>query len=186
MDPGLVIKAQHGDQDAFGQLATFAHPRLYRAALGVLGDHAAAADATQQALINVWRSLPSLRDADRFDGWSYRLLVRACYAEAKRRPRWLPDSAISERDTPAVVDEASGVVDRDELERGFRRLSVEHRTVIVLRFMLDLPLAEMADVLGVSAGTVSSRLNRALASLRSVLEADARAVVPSRVPGSVS
>ncbi len=61
MDPEHVIKAQHGDQDAFEQLATVARPRLYRAALGVLGDHAAAADATQQALVNVWRSLHLFR-----------------------------------------------------------------------------------------------------------------------------
>ena len=181
MDPDLVIRAQRGDKEAFEMLATTAYPRLHRVALGVLGDRGAADDATQQALVAVWRSLPRLRDPGRFDGWSYRLVVRACYAEARRLPSWLPESAISGAQEPAVTDPAIGVVQRDELERGFRRLSVEQRTVIVLRYMLDLPLHEVADALGVAEGTVGSRLNRALASLRAALEADARPAVANGV-----
>jgi len=174
MDPNLVTMAQQGDQRAFETLATIAHPRLYRVALGVLRDPGAADDATQQALIAVWRSLPHLRDPERFDAWSYQLVVRACYAEAKRRPAWLPGSTLTEAHEPAVADEMIGVVQRDELDRGFRLLSVEHRAVIVLRYMLDLPLDQVAEALDVSVGTVSSRLNRALAALRAALEADAR------------
>ncbi len=70
------------------------------------------------------------------------------------------------------------VADRDQLERGFRRLSVEHRTVIVLHHYLDLPVTEVAAVMGASAGTTYSRLHFALRALRAALEADAR-VAPS-------
>lgn len=108
MDPDLVTMAQHGDQQAFETLATLAHPRLYRIALGVLGDTGTADDATQQAPVAVWRDLPRLRDPGRFDGWSYRLLVRACYAEAKRRPMWLPESAI-EAHEPVAPDDYRGL-----------------------------------------------------------------------------
>ncbi len=174
MDPNLVTRAQQGDQQAFETLAGTAHPRLYRVALGVLGDASSAEDATQQALIAIWRYLPRLRDPHKFDGWSYRLLVRACYAEAKRRPAWLGEAAITDLHEPAAPDEYLGVVRRDQLERGFGRLSVEQRTVIVLRYMLDWPLEQVADALDVSVGTVGSRLNRALKALRAALEADAR------------
>lgn len=186
MDPELVIKAQQGDRGAFETLASVAYPRLYRAALAVLGDAATAEDATQQGLIEVWRDLPRLRDPGKFNGWSYRLLVRACYAEARRRPAWLPESAIPESREPVVIDESHGVVRRDELERGFRQLSVEHRTVIVLRYMLDLPLGEIADALDISSGTVASRLNRALKSLRAALDADARSAVSKAAEGSTT
>jgi len=182
MDPELVIMAQHGDQEAFETLATMAHPRLYRVALGVLGDAGTADDATQQALIAIWRDLPRLRDPHKFEGWSYRLLVRACYAEAKRRPAWLPASAIGDSHEPVAPDAYADIVQHDQLAHGLRRLSVEHRAVIVLRYMLDLPLDQVADALDVSLGTVASRLNRALTALRAALDADARRVSPVPAP----
>ena len=77
-------------------------------------------------------------------------------------------------DEPEVAEGLSSVVDRDQLERGFRRLSIDHRVVVVLHHYLDLPLDEVADVLGVPAGTVRSRLHHAMRGLRAALEADAR------------
>ena len=178
MDPELVTRAQKGDRPAFETLAAAAYPRLQRAALGVLQDAPAAEDATQQALIAVWRYLPRLRDPLRFDGWSYRLLVRACYAEAKQRPHWLPETALVGSSEPCGSDETVVVVQRDQLARGFSRLSVEHRTVIVLRHMLDLPQEQVAEALDIPVGTVASRLSRALKALRAALEADDRVVAP--------
>jgi RNA polymerase sigma-70 factor (ECF subfamily) len=177
MDPNLVDRAQHGDQRAFEELAVEAYPRLYRVALGMLRDRHSAEDATQQALIATWRYLPRLRDPRKFEAWSYRLLVRACYDESRRRPRWLPEAVVQPGTEPVAADDYLGVVRRDELERAFPRLSVEHRAVIVLRYMLDLPLEQVADALDVSVGTVGSRLNRALQALRAALEADARPVL---------
>lgn len=179
MDPDLVVRAQQGDQQAFEALAETAHPRLYRVARSVLGDDQSAEDATQQALVAIWRSLPRLRDPERFDGWSYRLLVRACYAEAKRVPEWSPESATTGSHEPVAADDYLGVVERDQLERGFRRLTVEHRVVIVLRYMLDLPVGQVADALDVPASTVTSRQSRALRALRAALEADERPVAPA-------
>jgi RNA polymerase sigma-70 factor (ECF subfamily) len=68
----------------------------------------------------------------------------------------------------------SSVVDRDQLERGFRRLSIDHRVVVVLHHYLDLPLEEVADTLGIPLGTVRSRLLHAMRGLRAALDADAR------------
>ena len=136
MDPELVSRAQRGDQQAFHAVAEAAQPRLYRLAFGVLRDPTAASEATQQALIAVWRYLPRLRDPARFDAWSYRLLVRACSTQYGQGPRWLPDGEVSAGREPLAADESLAVLHRDQLERGFERLSVDHRAVIALRYLV--------------------------------------------------
>jgi DNA-directed RNA polymerase specialized sigma24 family protein len=83
MDTHLVILAQHGDQVAFGLLAAGIADRFLAVSRRILRDIDLAEDATQQALLAIWQDLPSLRDPARFDAWSYRLLVRACYAEGR-------------------------------------------------------------------------------------------------------
>ena len=173
MDTDLVHRAQRGDEQAFASLAVAVGDRLHAVASRILRDIDLAEDATQQALLAIWRDLPQLRDPARLDAWSYRLLVRACYAEGRRVRQWTPNLHILPTDVPAAED-LSSVVDRDQLERGFRRLSIDHRAVVVLHHYLDLPLDEVADVLGVPAGTVRSRLHHAMRGLRAALEADAR------------
>jgi RNA polymerase sigma-70 factor (ECF subfamily) len=171
VDADLIGRAQHGDEEAFASLAVAAGNRLHAVAHRILRDTDLAEDATQQALLAIWRDLPQLRDPARFDAWSYRLLVRACYAEGRRTRRWAPIVRILPADGP---DDLGSVVDRDQLERGFRRLSIDHRAVVVLHHYLDLPLDEVADALGVPVGTVRSRLHHAMRGLRAALEADAR------------
>jgi RNA polymerase sigma-70 factor (ECF subfamily) len=174
MDTQLVVRAQGGDQQAFASLAMAAGDRLHAVAHRILRDTDLAEDATQQALLNVWRDLPQLRDPARFDAWSYRLLVRACYAEARRTRRFSPNLRLLPTDEPMAADGLASVVDRDQLERGFRRLSIDHRAVVVLHHYLDLPLPEVAEALGIPEGTVRSRLHNAMRGLRAALDADAR------------
>jgi len=174
MDTQLVVRAQSGDQQAFASLAMAVGDRLHAVAHRILRDTDLAEDATQQALLSVWRDLPQLRDPARFDAWSYRLLVRACYAEARRTHRWAPNLRLLPTDEPMASDSLGAVVDRDQLERGFRRLSIDHRAVVVLHHYLDLPLPEVAEALGVPEGTVRSRLHHAMRGLRAALDADAR------------
>ena len=174
MDTDLVVRAQRGDEQAFASLAVAAGDRLHAVAHRILRDIDLAEDATQQALLNVWRDLPQLRDPARFDAWSYRLLVRACYAEARRTRRWAPNLRLLPADEPVAADGTGTVVDRDQLERGFRRLSIDHRAVVVLHHYQDLSLEEVAEALGVPIGTVRSRLHYAMRGLRAALEADAR------------
>jgi RNA polymerase sigma-70 factor, ECF subfamily len=174
MDTDLVVRAQRGDEGAFASLAVAAGNRLYAIAHRILRDVHLADDATQQALLNVWRQLPQLRDPARFDAWSYRLLVRACYAEARKGRLWSPNVRLLPVDEPVAEDELGPIFDRDQLDRGFRRLSVEHRTVLVLHHHLDMSLEEVAETLGIPVGTVRSRLHYAMRGLRAALEADAR------------
>ena len=174
MDTDLVTRAQHGDEGAFASLAVACGDRLHAVAHRILRDTDLAEDATQQALLAIWQDLPQLRDPARFDAWSYRLLVRACYAEGRRTRRWTPNMRLLSSDEPRQADGTSAVVDRDQLERGFRRLSIDHRAVVVLHHYLDLSLDEVAETLGVPAGTVRSRLHHAMRGLRAALDADAR------------
>ena len=182
MDADLVIRAQGGDREAFERLATSSVGRLHAVAWSILGDAMLAEDATQQALLSIWRDLPSLRDPARFEAWSYRLVVRACYAERKRSPRWIPNiDALT--GVEAIAPDTVGLVDeRDRLERGFRRLPFDQRAVVVLHNVVDLPIDRVAEVLGIPSGTARSRLNRGMQTLRAALAADARSSVLDASP----
>ena len=173
MDTDLVVQAQRGDEEAFASLAVAVGGRLHAVAHRILRDLDLAEDATQQALLSIWQDLPQLRDPARFEAWSYRLLVRACYAEARRNRSWQPGLRLVDTDTP-MADSSASVADRDQLERGFRRLSIDHRAVVVLHHYLDFTLDEIAEALGVPVGTVRSRLHYAMRGLRAALDADAR------------
>lgn len=174
MDRETVIRAQAGDQDAFTRLAAGLTPTFLATAHRILRDIFVAEDATQRAMLNIWRGLPRLREPDRFEAWSYRLLVRACYTEARRTRHWEPAIGPLAPDASGTPDPASAVVDRDELERAFRRLSLDHRAVVVLRHYRHLSMDEIADALGIPVGTAASRLHYALRELRGAVEADAR------------
>jgi RNA polymerase sigma factor (sigma-70 family) len=174
MDTDLVILAQHGDKGAFGLIAAGVADRFLAVSRRILRDIDLAEDATQQALLAIWQDLPGLRDPARFDAWSYRLLVRACYAEGRKHRRWAPNLRIIPADEPITADAMSSVIDREQLERGFRRLSIDHRTVVVLYHYLEMPLDAIAETLDIPVGTAHSRLHHAMRGLRAALDADTR------------
>lgn len=176
----LVEQAQRGDQEAFAALVHRSADRLYAIAHRILRDPDRAEDALQQALVDAWEDLPTLRDPDRFEAWTYRLVVRASYREARRDRRWNGRVRQIVVDGPVGDDRISEVATRDELERGFRRLTPEHRAVVVLHYFVGLPVAEIAETLGIPVGTAGSRLHHAVRNLRAAVEADARGVVAWR------
>ena len=178
-DRTLVLAARSGDEEAFASIARGSADRLFVVAHRILRDVGQAEDAVQQTLVTAWRQLPGLRDVDRFDAWIHRILVNACYAEAKRARRWSANVRMLPVDGPTTPDAAAGVALRDALDRGFRRLPPDQRAVFVLHHYLDLPLGEISETLGVPLGTVKSRLRYATASLRAALEADARPSTPA-------
>jgi RNA polymerase sigma-70 factor (ECF subfamily) len=147
----LVDRARHGDREAFGVLAGGAVDRLYATARHIL------------------------RDAERFDAWLYRLLVNACNDVGRRRRRWRAEITVVSTE-PSELDRATELADRDELERGLRRLTDAQRSVLVLSFYRGLSPAEMAEALDIPVGTVKSRLHYAIDALRAALAADERSV----------
>jgi RNA polymerase sigma-70 factor (ECF subfamily) len=174
MDSALVVRAQGGDREAFSTIAAASYSRLHRVAQNILSDVDLADDATQEALVSMWRHLPRLREPARFEAWSCRVLVNACYTEARKNRRWLPALDPELDEDAGSVAALSGVVYRDQLERAFRRLPIDQRAVVVLHHYLDQPLETVAEVLDIPVGTVHSRLHRAMGALRAALEADAR------------
>jgi RNA polymerase sigma-70 factor, ECF subfamily len=181
VDRVLVERAMAGDRGAFNELASRSVGRLYGVAMLILRDPDRASDATQEALIAAWRDLSALRDPGRFDAWTHRLLVRACHHEARRvRRRRIVEVRELPLEDRAGRDELPTFLDRDQLERGFQRLSVDERAIVVLHHIGGLPLAEIADVLGLPLGTVKSRLHRSLTTMRAALDADARVVSMDR------
>jgi RNA polymerase sigma-70 factor (ECF subfamily) len=171
----LVERARRGDREAFSVLAGGAVDRLYAIARLILRDAELAEDATQEALVRAWHDLPSLRDVERFDAWLYRLIVRASADVGRHRRRWRTE-VTALRSEPAEPDRASELADRDQLERGLRRLNDAQRTILVLHFHLGLSPREAADALDIPVGTAKSRLHYAIEALRAALEADERSV----------
>ena len=148
--------------------------RLFAIAYRILRDHEAAEDALQDALIAAWQQLPRLRERDRFEAWIHRILVHACYGLSRRNRRWEGSIRILTTESSSASDDVDAIVDRDELERIFRRLPLEQRAVFVLHHYVGLPLVEVAETLGVPAGTARSRLHYATRTLRAAMVAEAQ------------
>jgi RNA polymerase sigma-70 factor, ECF subfamily len=174
MERSLVERAMRGDEAAFDTLIERQGDHLHSVARRILRDPYLAEDATQRALLDTWRYLPTLKDPDRFDAWSYRLLVNACQTEARRERRHRGNLRLLASDEPVEPDSANRIATQQQLDQAFRRLGVEHRTVVVLIHYIGLSATETAEAMGTPVGTVRSRLHFALKHLRAAVEADAR------------
>ena len=177
MRTALVERARDGDEDAFTQLVDLDGNRCFAIAYRILRDVERAKDAVQQAFLLAWRELPRLREPERYEVWLYRLLVNACYEEARRHRRWTTHMRQLPIEGPMAPDPIVSVDDRDALERAFQRLSPEHRAVFVMHHHAGLPLAAIAEIVGVPLGTVKSRLHHSIRNLRAVLEGESEAEI---------
>jgi RNA polymerase sigma factor (sigma-70 family) len=180
----LVDQAKGGDREAFDALARTVGDGCMAIAYRILRDADRADDAVQATLIVAWRELRSLRDPDRFIPWLHRILTNECYAEVRRGRRWSAQIRVLPASGAHDPGGLSAINDRDQLDRAFRRLTVEQRTVLVFHHYVGLPLTEVADRLGIPLGTAKSRLHHATNALRASLEADAR--TPSSSRGEVA
>jgi RNA polymerase sigma factor (sigma-70 family) len=174
----LVERSMAGDRDAFSELGRGWIDRLYAIARLILRDGDRAEDATQEALVAAWRDIKGLRDPDKFDPWLRRLLVNACYEEARQHKRRANvEGQVRPIDTESA-DLARAAANRDELDRALDALEPEQRALIVLHFYLGFPMHETGLILGLPVGTVKSRLNRTKQQMRATLEAGARLPLP--------
>lgn len=175
MQRDLVLRARNGDHAAFAMLAEGAFDQLHRTARLILRRDDLAADAVQEALMAAWLHIRAVRDPDRFDAWLHRLLVNSCYREARQvRHRGIVEIHVVPPDASGDGDSQDLIAIRDQLERGFLRLTPEQRAALVVHHYLGLPDIEAAIVLDLPVGTFKSRLNRASAALRAALEAEER------------
>jgi RNA polymerase sigma-70 factor (ECF subfamily) len=149
--------------------------RWLNVAQRIVRDVPMAEDATQSAIVAIWRQLPRLRDPDRFEGWAYRILLNECRSELRREKRAIPALSLIP-DDGAVEDSGTDLALRDQLEQAFLRLPTELRAILVLQHYLGLTLEQCAERLDIPVGTARSRSHYAKQQLRAALEADERAL----------
>lgn len=183
-DETLVLRAQKGDQAALAELITRYERKTYNLAYRLMGNHADASDAAQEALVRVYTRLHNFRGDSAFSTWLFRVVTNTCLDELRRRGRLrhasldnpLPaDEGALPRQT---TDDSDGPIERAErrevqaaVQRAIKRLPDEYRTVVVMRDLHDLSYHEIAAVLGTSLGTIKSRLHRARQALRLIIRA---------------
>jgi RNA polymerase sigma-70 factor (ECF subfamily) len=156
-------------------LTIYAHPRLFKLAFGILRDAELAEDATQQTFIDIWRFLRRLGDHARLDSCWYRMLIGVCRAKDKERG---DDEEVAEpilAGDPTAPDPFGIVIDRQQLSRGFGELSVDDRALLVLRYLANLSVEDLAVALDIAPGKVDARLEAALDALDSTLAGDTTA-----------
>jgi RNA polymerase sigma-70 factor (ECF subfamily) len=170
----LVEQARDGDDVAFTALVDLDGDQCYAIAYRILRDAERAQDAVQQAYLLAWRELPRLRDPERFTPWLHRLLVNACYEEHRRHRRWTSRIRLLPVDGPVGADPTVSVDDRDALDRAFLGLTPLHRAVVVLHHHAGIPMADVAEIVGVPVGTAKSRLHYATRALRAAIVADSQ------------
>ena len=172
-DASLVERARAGDAEAFEWLLESRLDRAYRMALAILRTDWDARDACQDAFMAAWRELPRLRDVTRFDVWLDRIVVNRCRTVLRSRKARIRE--ISLDDTSDVSRPLAGppsveaVADEDLVRSAFGRLSPDQRLVIGLHHGEGRPVAEIATLMGVPAGTVMWRLYMARRALERAL-----------------
>jgi RNA polymerase sigma-70 factor (ECF subfamily) len=179
-DAALVAAAQRGDDGALEALLHRHHDRLHAVCRRMTGNRADADDATQEALIAIVRGLPRFSGGSRFATWAYRVTVNACLDELRRRRR-RPTPGLSDEDggygavlgtggaggAPDPVERA--VVDRLDVDSALAKVAPDFRAAVVLRDLCGFDYAEIAEILGIPAGTVRSRIARGRAAVADLL-----------------
>ncbi|HYF92633.1 MAG TPA: sigma-70 family RNA polymerase sigma factor [Symbiobacteriaceae bacterium] len=183
-DEVLVRRAQNGDRDALGELISRYERKTYNLAYRLMGNHADASDAAQEALVRVYTRLRNFRGDSAFSTWLFRVVTNTCLDELRRRGRLrfasldtplptedgaLPRQTTTEADSPTERAERREV--QAAVQRAINRLPDDYRVVVVMRDLHDYSYHEIAAVLGTSLGTVKSRLHRARQALRLIIRA---------------
>jgi RNA polymerase sigma-70 factor (ECF subfamily) len=145
--------------------------RSFRLAAVILGNREDAEDAVEDAALRAWQHFASLRDHDRFDAWFGRIVVNVCRDRLRQR-RGRPAALVF--DPPSQLDAIDESVERAALHGALARLTPEHRAVVALHYLEGLTVDQIADRLGVRAGTVKSRIHYGVRELRAAYEAAQR------------
>lgn len=173
MDGVLIERARAGDASAFDELARARIDAVYRTALGILGSPSDARDATQEALVSMWRGLPSLRDPAAFDAWLYRITVNASKMVLRRR-RGVHELHLEDDPADVFRSDARTPHGLSDFDRAFERLTVDQRALLLRHHLDGVSIAELARQLEIPEGTVKSRLHTARTALERAIEALSR------------
>lgn len=169
-DALLLVRARNGDADAFAEFVRRWHGRLRTHAERLTGHSAAADDVLQETWIAVLKSLGGLEDVEAFRAWLFRILSRKAADWIRRRQRerrlherFAAETLVSSRDENRT--------DRiDSLDDALQRLSTPLRHAVLLHYVEEFSVEQIADILGIPCGTVKSRLHNARRQLRALIE----------------
>jgi RNA polymerase sigma-70 factor, ECF subfamily len=178
----IIEACKAGDRDSFRQLFERYKDRVYRIALHYCGEESAASDITQQVFLKLFTTITQFRGGSEFSTWLYRVVVNTCIDERRKVRRFVPladgfeisDARIPEAKGGASASaggfdlRAGGSQERKYMQKqianavqeAITQLSPKLRMPILLKYVEDLSYEEIAEVLGISMGTVASRLNR--------------------------
>jgi len=178
---GLLLQCKGGDLQAFEELCTAVQPDLFAFILSILCDHDDAADVCQECLVRVYRSLPKLRELEKFPGWIMRMAANQCNTALSRpsaRIAYLEDME-AKVDALERVSAAAAPVDpraasagremRAHLDAAIRKLPPRQRAAVILFEIEQLSVREVSEILGCSVGTVKFNLHEARKKLREEL-----------------
>jgi len=174
-EAALIRRCQEGDKAAFGMLVEQYRTVLFGTAYLMMRDRGLAEDAVQEALIQIWKHLPSFRLKSSIKTWLVRIVINEVKQQnRKKKLTMIPlESANQEI---GMIDGAGIALSRDEERQNLRealdKLQPEHREAVVLRYYSDLTVPEIAAVMGEREGTIKSRLSRALDQLGEILRED--------------
>jgi RNA polymerase sigma-70 factor (ECF subfamily) len=150
------------------------------------GNDADGADATQEALIAIVRGLPRFDQRARFTTWAHKVAVNACLDELRRRARRPEPTAEHAASMLVAADTTALVADRVDIDEALQHVGVEFRAAVVLRDLCGFDYAEIAEVLGVPAGTVRSRIARGRSALAGLLAPEGNRDEPDNRPSNES
>lgn len=181
-DLAWVEAARTGDRQAFGQLVEAYQQRVYSLAFGIVRNREDAWDVAQEAFVKAYRSLDRFQGNAAFYTWLYRITYNLSidHLRAKNRREMVDisenrkmEKVLAESGQNRMDAQPEKMADRKELSRVLKdamaKLSDKHRAIIVLREVEGLAYEEMAEVLGISKGTVMSRLFHARQNLKTLL-----------------
>jgi len=171
-DLTLVVRAQEGDVRAFETLARRHQAALYRLAVRVMGDHAEAEDALQEALLDAWRRIGRFRGDSAFSTWMYRVVTNRCIAMLRKRTP-VPVDAVDDRTPAPDSPERSAEADASMVALGtaLQGLGDDLRICWALREVEGLGYTEIAEITGASEDAVRGRIHRARTRLAEVMRA---------------
>lgn len=170
VDADLVERAAGGESAAFEALVESRLNRAFRTASAILGNEADAADVVQDAFVSAWRHLPSLRDGAKFDAWLTRVVINRS-RDVLRQQRRSREVELERAPEPAGIDATDAVAGAAAVGAAFEQLRADHRYLLVMHHLHQMPVAELARLLGVPEGTAKWRLHSARAALERALEA---------------
>ena len=157
----LIQRSIKGDRDAFLDLIQPLQQQFYRIAWSYMGNQEDSLDMVQNTIERIFTRLHTLREPAYFKTWAIRILINECKICLKKRRRELPSFA--EEWTP---DPAGQVDSRLDIQRAMSALGVKNREALILRYIKDYSLREIADILNCPLGTVKSRIHHGLSQLR--------------------